>query len=35
MPKIQLLDGKNILFEKSIDGFEIIKKIRSHLKKVL
>jgi threonyl-tRNA synthetase len=33
MPKIQLLDGKNILFEKSIDGFEIIKKISKSLEK--
>ena len=33
MRKIQLLDGKKILFEKSIDGFEIIKKISKSLEK--
>ena len=29
MPNIQLLDGKKILFEKSIDGFELVKKLAS------
>ena len=27
MPNIQLLDGKKIPFEKSIDGFELVKKL--------
>ena len=27
MPQIQLLDGKKISFSKSMNGFEIIKKI--------
>jgi len=34
MPNIQLLDGKKILFEKSIDGFELVKKISKSLEKV-
>jgi len=34
MPQIQLLDGKKINFEKSIDGFELIKKISKSLEKV-
>ena len=34
MPNIQLLDGKKILFEKSINGFELIKKISKSLEKV-
>ena len=33
MPNIQLLDGKKIPFEKSIDGFELIKKISKSLEK--
>ena len=33
MPNIQLLDGKKISFEKSIDGFELVKKISKSLKK--
>ena len=27
MPQIQLLDGKKIPFDKSISGFELVKKI--------
>jgi len=27
MPQIQLLDGKKIDFEKSINGFELTKKL--------
>jgi len=34
MPQIQLLDGKKIDFEKSIDGFELSKKISKSLEKV-
>ena len=34
MPKIQLLDGKKIDFEKSINGFELTKKISKSLEKV-
>jgi len=34
MPNIQLLDGKKIPFEKSIDGFELVKKISKSLEKV-
>ena len=34
MPQVQLLDGKKILFEKSIDGFELSKKISKSLEKV-
>jgi threonyl-tRNA synthetase len=34
MPQIQLLDGKKINFEKSIDGFELTKKISKSLEKV-
>ena len=33
MPNIQLLDGKKITFEKSIDGFELVKKISKSLEK--
>jgi len=33
MPNIQLLDGKKIYFEKSINGFELIKKISKSLEK--
>jgi len=33
MPNIQLLDGKKIPFEKSIDGFELIRKISKSLEK--
>ena len=33
MPNIQLLDGKKIAFEKSIDGFELVKKISKSLEK--
>ncbi|MDB9760755.1 threonine--tRNA ligase [Pelagibacteraceae bacterium] len=33
MPNIQLLDGKQIHFEKSIDGFELVKKISKSLEK--
>jgi threonyl-tRNA synthetase len=33
MFSIQLLDGKKIPFEKSIDGFELVKKISKSLKK--
>jgi len=33
MPNIQLLDGKKIYFEKSIDGFELVKKISKSLEK--
>jgi threonyl-tRNA synthetase len=33
MPNIQLLDGKKIPFEKSIDGFELVKKISKSLEK--
>jgi len=33
MPNIQLLDGKKILFEKSIDGFELVKRISKSLEK--
>ena len=34
MPQIQLLDGKKILFTKSINGFELIKQISKSLEKV-
>ena len=34
MPHIQLLDGKKIDFEKSINGFELTKKISKSLEKV-
>jgi threonyl-tRNA synthetase len=34
MPQIQLLDGKKIDFEKSIDGFELTQKISKSLEKV-
>ena len=34
MPQIQLLDGKKINFEKSINGFELTKKISKSLEKV-
>jgi threonyl-tRNA synthetase len=33
MPNIQLLNGKKISFEKSIDGFELVKKISKSLEK--
>ena len=33
MPKIQLLDGKQIPFAKSISGFELTKKISKSLEK--
>jgi len=33
MPNIQLLDGKKISFEKSMDGFELVKKISKTLEK--
>jgi threonyl-tRNA synthetase len=34
MPQIQLLDGKKIDFEKSINGFDLAKKISKSLEKV-
>jgi threonyl-tRNA synthetase len=34
MPQIQLLDGKKIEFTKSINGFDLIKKISKSLEKV-
>jgi len=34
MPQIQLLDGKKIDFEKSINGFELTKKISKSLEKI-
>ncbi len=34
MPQIQLLDGKKVDFEKSINGFDLIKKISKSLEKV-
>ena len=34
MPQIQLLDGKKIDFEESINGFELTKKISKSLEKV-
>ena len=34
MPKIQLLDGKKINFENSINGFDLTKKISKSLEKV-
>ena len=33
--EIQLLDGKKIPFTKSISGFELVKKLVSHLKNLL
>ena len=33
MPNIKLLDGKEISFEKSINGFELVKKISKSLEK--
>ena len=33
MPEIKLLDGKKILFSKSIDGFELTEKISKSLSK--
>jgi threonyl-tRNA synthetase len=33
MPQVQLLDGKQIKFDKSLDGFELIKKISKSLEK--
>ena len=35
MPQIQLLDGKKIEFKKSINGFDLTKKLANHLKKLL
>ena len=34
MPQIQLLDGKKVNFEKSINGFDLTKKISKSLEKV-
>ena len=34
MPQIQLLDGKKIDFEKSINGYELTKKISKSLEKI-
>ena len=34
MPQVELLDGKKIPFDKSIDGFELIKKISKALEKL-
>ena len=34
MPQIQLLDGKKISFTKSINGFDLIKKISKSLEKI-
>ena len=34
MPQVELLDGKKIPFDKSIDGFELIKKISKSLEKL-
>jgi len=34
MPNVELLDGKKIPFDKSIDGFELTKKISNSLEKV-
>ena len=34
MPNIELLDGKKISFTKSIDGFELVKKISKSLEKI-
>ena len=34
MPQIQLLDGKKIDYDKSIDGFELTKKISKSLEKI-
>ncbi len=34
MPQIQLLDGKKIDFEKSINGFDLVKKISKSLEKI-
>jgi threonyl-tRNA synthetase len=34
MPQIQLLDGKKINFEKSINGFDLTKKISKSLEKI-
>ena len=33
MPQIQLLDGNKISFSKSINGFDLIKKISKSLEK--
>ena len=33
MPQIQLLDGKKISFNKSLNGFELTKKISKSLEK--
>ena len=34
MPQVQLLDGKKIPFTKSINGFELTKKISKSLEKI-
>ena len=34
MPRIQLLDGKKVEFEKSITGFDLTKKISKSLEKI-
>ena len=34
MPQIQLLDGKKIDFQKSINGFDLTKKISKSLEKI-
>ena len=34
MPQIQLLDGKKVDFEKSINGFDLTKKISKSLEKI-
>ena len=34
MPQIQLLDGKKIPFTKSINGFDLTKKISKSLEKI-
>ena len=33
MPDIQLLDGKKITFDKTINGFDLVKKISKSLEK--
>ena len=33
MPQIQLLDGNTVSFSKSINGFELTKKLVSQLKR--
>ena len=34
MPQIQLIDGKKIKFDKSINGFDLTKKISKSLEKI-